>query len=104
MKQVSLVGAPSGVERWPDGEVILVARPENPPLALALASVAVDHNSVDAFREASSGPLIFMGFLKKQPDGTPCIVDEKGKNPKPLEPGDILLSRHEISDHSPKAS
>lgn len=97
------ISAPDGVERWPDGEVILVARPENARLTVALATVAVDHQSLDALSEASSGPLTFMGFLKRQSDGTVRIVDEKGENPRPLEPGDIFLSRHEISGHEPRS-
>lgn len=100
---IEIPNVPKGVERWPDGEVILVARPENPQLAVALASIALDHQSLEALQEASSGRLTFMGFLKRQRDGTMRIVDEKGENPQLLQAGDTFLSRHEISDHPPES-
>jgi hypothetical protein len=95
--------APKGVARWPDGEAVLVARPQNARLAVCLAKVAVEHQSVDALAEASDGPLMFMGFLKRMSDGAMCIVDENGNNETPLAAGDVLTSRHEISDHDPRS-
>ena len=41
---------------------------QNPRLTLMLASIAVDHQSEEAMREAASGPLRFMGFLTRKPD------------------------------------
>jgi acetaldehyde dehydrogenase (acetylating) len=85
---------PKGVACWPDGEAILVLRPQNPPLVMALAHIAKEHGSVDALREATSGPCTFMGYLSKKK----AIVDENGENPQPLQKGDIFVSRHEIAE------
>lgn len=91
---------PAGVARWPDGEAILVLRPQNAPLVLALGHVALKHNSPEALREAcTSGPMIYMGFLKRTKKGEPVIVDHNGENPQPLKPGDTFASRHELSEY-----
>src|SRR5580700_7016096 len=89
--------APPGVERWPDGEAILVVRPENPPLAVSLAEVAFKHQSVAALVEATSGPCTFVGYLKRTKDGGSVVVDEKGENPQPIKVGDVFVSRHEVT-------
>jgi hypothetical protein len=115
---------PAGVARWPDGEAILVLRPQNAPLVLALGKIAVEHDSLEALREAcTSGPMTFMGFLKRMTpeeagwvpasgseQGTKkkgkkeyAIVDENGENPQPLKAGDTFASRHELSTHPPES-
>jgi hypothetical protein len=98
MSEIKLPNIPNHVERWPDGEVILVVRPENPHLAMTLTNVAVKRQSIKALQKASSGLLTFMGFLRRESDGTMHIVNDKGENPQPLQAGDAFISRHEISE------
>jgi len=78
---------PKNVSRWPNGEPICVLRPLKPDVSLAFAKVAMEHNSVDALSEAvTHGPCKFLGFLVKT-----VAVDENGKNPIKLEPGDVFV-------------
>lgn len=93
---------PPDVERWPDGLPILVMRHPQPAVAIALAKVAVEHNSLDALKEAvESEPLMFVGFLVRR-GGVAMAVDRFGKNGANVESGDIFLSPVEIKEPEPK--
>jgi len=81
---------------------MLVLRPSNPRLTRALAMIAVEKQSFDALRAAGEGPCVFVGFLQRQKDGTRAVVDGDGRNPGPLQEGDILTSRHELRPDADK--
>lgn len=87
-------GAPAGVERWPDnGEPVVVLRPLDLPVTLALAKTALAHNNGEALEQAvGGGPCRLLGFLVKRTDGSMVAVDENGENPEDIGPGDILAA------------
>jgi hypothetical protein len=81
---------PEGVARWEDDQPVLVLRPVNRDMTIALAKIAVAHDSDEALRQAvGGGPLTFMGFLMQR-DGVMMAVDENGENPVPIDSGDVL--------------
>ena len=88
---------PPGIERWPDRAPVLVMRPSDPSVRLMLAKIALDHQNPDALKEAASGPGMFVGFLKRLRDGRYVTVDEDGKNPAPLEKGDIFITPEAVA-------
>jgi len=89
---------PAGIERWPNRAPVLVMRPPDPTARLMLAKIALDHQNRDALEEAASGPGMFVGFLKRLKDGKYVTVDEEGKNPAPLEKGDIFVEPASIAE------
>lgn len=81
---------PHDVLRWPNGEPMIVVRPENPRLVVALAQIAVNHDSMEALRQTSEGDHVFLGFLVRR-DGMPFAVDSEGENAIAVEPGDLFV-------------
>jgi hypothetical protein len=87
---------PEGVDRWPDGEPVVVMRPIRADVTLALAKVALEHQSNDALKEAiTGGPCKFMGFLSSA-SGKLMVVDPDGGDPIPLEAGDIFCAPEDL--------
>lgn len=83
------VKLPSDVMRFADGQPIVVLRPEDPRLVLALAKVAVQHQSEEAMRETTRGMMTMVGYLVKR-NGKHAAVDADGCNPQELQPGDVF--------------
>lgn len=83
---------PEGASRWEDDQPVLVMRPINRDVTIALAKVSIAHNSAEALRQAvEGGPLTFLGFLVKREDGEMVAVDENGEHPVPLDVGDVFV-------------
>jgi len=90
---------PKDVMRHPDGEPMLVLRPRRPAETVALARIAVAHQSDEAFRQAITGQeCVFRGFLVKRA-GKMIIVDEDGLNPEAIMAGDIIAGPEDL--HQP---
>ena len=90
-------GAPEGIERWPDnGEPVVVVRPVEVGVVLALAKTALAQQSEEALKEAIVGrPSRMLGFLKRV-EGRFVAVDENGLNPEPVGAGDILAAPSDL--------
>lgn len=85
------VNPPKDAKRWPNGEPVIVLRPLKRGVTLALAKVAVEHQSHEALKQAfTHGPCEFMGYLVQR-DGKLLAVYENGENPVPIDPVDILV-------------
>ncbi len=90
------IKVPKDVKRYPDGEPILVLRPTRPAaVTVALAQIAVDHNSIEAMHQAYEGDHTFLGFLVKR-GGRFFAVDEDGLNPVELQAGDIFAAPSDV--------
>jgi hypothetical protein len=86
---------PEGVERWPNGDPVVVVRPLNVNMTLTLAKIAHEHQNEDALKEAiSGGPVSFLGFLTKR-DGKMFAIWE-GEDPVPVDAGDILAGLDQL--------
>ena len=87
---------PLPIRRAPDGQRLMVARPSDPRVPLALARAAHATQSQEAFRdipadaEAAGVTYTFRGYLAAHPGG--WIVDEEGRVLEPLQPGDSFLT------------
>jgi len=82
---------PADVLRFPDGEPMIVLRPESPAEVVALASVALKHQSDEAMRQAYDRPLQFLGYFVKR-KGKYLAVDANGQNPVEIRPGDVFAA------------
>lgn len=82
------------IAKSPTGEDLLVVRPKNPALALAIARVAVDKNDADLFQRLPSevGEYTFVGYLAYGKGGTPFAINENGAILDRIEPGDSFIT------------
>jgi len=87
---------PLPIRRAPDGQRLIVARPSDPRVPLALARAAHAAQSQEAFgdipadAEAAGVIYTFRGYLAAHPGG--WIVDEEGRVLERLQPGDSFLT------------
>jgi len=93
---VNVDDRPEGRQLWPDGEPMVVVRPLDVQMTVALAKVALTNDSADALREAVSGPCQVVGFLFKTSEGRLMAVDENDENAEHVQVGDIIVSPQEL--------
>ena len=85
-----------------DGKKLIVIRPAEPEIALALAHKSVANNSMEEFQDILRGPsgYTFRGYLRSQGcQGLPTmyISDEHGVFQEELQPGDSFVTEDAVS-------
>ncbi len=88
---------------YPDGEVIVVARPTHAELAVTLATQAVDGGAAawrvlqDRLTE-ECGPYTFAGYLSAREVEPRELLDSQGSVIDTMKPGDSMLRKSEMEN------